>query len=204
MGMSAALLKRGDCVSNLEKVCEKFDRQIWRTIGARFNASRRLQRKQNASVFSISILSVYLMIEAVIPPSFIKNIDPVSINSVVILASVFILILSLLEARKSYELKAERLHNSAIALNKVYGMWQLDKANEVGARKCIEEYHVLISTCSENHEPIDDAVFRAAHRVDFNMCWLECKWIEIQNFIVTYWLYITLVLFPPLMVMLFL
>ncbi|MBU0859733.1 MAG: SLATT domain-containing protein [Alphaproteobacteria bacterium] len=174
-------------------------RKIKKGIGARFNTYRRLQRKQNASIFSISILSVYLIAEAVIPEGTLPPEAEKWRKAFVVLASIFILILSLLEARKSYELKAERLHNNAMELNALYDAFKIS-TNEDAKKKKIEDYHTLIASCPENHEPHDDALFRASHRKDYKIPYCQAKWIQATYFIQTYWLYATLVILPPFII----
>ena len=179
-------------MSDLEKVYKDFNSRLWVTKGARFNAYRRLTRKQNASIFSISILTLYVLILSTLPANEATKslIAPVSI-----LASVFILILSLLEARKSYEVKADRLHNNAIALNALYSQWELAK-NQSEKEKVINDYHSLIKSCPENHEPCDDLLFRSQHPHEFKLDKCEVIWIQAKNFIGTYWLYVVLVVSP--------
>lgn len=186
-------------MSVLDTEFTKFDKKIWRTIGARFNAYRRLQRKQSASIFSISILSVYLMAEAIIPEGTLPPEAEKWRKAFVVLASVFILILSLLEARKSYELKAERLHNNAMELNALYDSFKIS-SNEDDKKKKVEDYHKLITACPENHEPCDEALFRASHGHEFGIGCCKVRWIKTTNFIQTYWLYATLILLPLLAV----
>lgn len=177
-----------------EDVYKTFDRQIWITKGSRFNAYRRLERKQNASIFSISILSLYVLIFAVLPvgllPESINNLK----DTISVIASVFILVLSLLEARKSYEVKSERLHNNAIALNELYSRWKLSKETE--KKEIIKEYHDLIKHCPENHAPYDTEKFKTEYPQDFSLCKCECLCTRVKYFVLTYWLYIFLVLIP--------
>ena len=184
-------------MSVLDDELKAIGQKIWVTKGARFNAYRRLSNKQKASIFSISILSVYLMAEAFIPKETLPLEAEKWRNAFVVLASAFILILSLLEARKSYELKAERLHNNAMALNKLYDSFMLSSSEDEKKKK-VEEYHALIERCPENHSPCDDELFRSSQPKDFKMCYGKREWIKVKNFIQTYWLYATLVLFPPL------
>lgn len=186
-------------MSALDEEFKKFDKKIWRTIGARFNAYRRLQRRQNASIFSISILSVYLTAEAFIPEGTLPPEAEKWRKAFVVLSAVFILILSLLEARKSYELKAERLHKNAIELNQLYDTFKISSSEDEKKKK-IEDYHGLIVSCPENHEPCDDALFRASRGDDFGIGCCKAVCIKTANFIHTYWLYATLVLLPPLAV----
>ena len=95
------------------KNIEKLTCNIWITRGARFNAYRRLARKNYASIFTISILSFYNIGIALFPDVIeTKLVPPTSIA-----VSIFILIISLLEAGKGYAVKSERMHQNAVDLN---------------------------------------------------------------------------------------
>lgn len=178
------------------------EKNIWITKGARFNASRRLIRKHNASIMTISILSLYNIGIGIVPEHFLSQFISDDWQSpLAVLLSVFILILSLLEVSHSYELKSDRLHRNAVAISELSSL----EASE--ARK---KYDELIRECPENHSPVDDKKFRAEHPHEFN---LECEvkgykflgvtgwWYMLLSLADTYWLYCCL-LFSPIVLFL--
>lgn len=154
--------------SGIKKMSEleaKLDRDIWITKGSRFNASRRLLRKHHASIFTIAVLSFY-NISISLAPEFLGikgNVPELSI-----ILSVFILILSLLEANKGYNIQAERLHQNAIDLSHLYFKF-VNRKKEVSLDTFINEYNQLIKNCPENHEPIDNNLFKTEHPHDFGL-----------------------------------
>ena len=121
---------------------------------------------------------------------------PDLISALSALASVFVLILSLLEASKGYELKAERLHNSAMQLNGLYGEFLTNANNPEGIASLIKRYHAQLEACPENHEPCDDALFRAEHYKDFELNWLQAKGIMAYYFLRQRIFYIALLASP--------
>jgi len=186
----------------------RLDRQIWVTKGARFNAYRRFMRKHYASILTISILSFYNIGISVLPASIIENYlgaDCHAPSSV--LTSIFILVLSLLEAGKGYELKAERLHQNAMQLNELYTRCILSKnISEEELKGFAKEYHDLIKSCPENHSPQDDTKFRTEHPHEFALCFSVLCLDKIKKPVLywhiflyhlgTYWLYLVLLSLP--------
>ncbi|MDO8953684.1 MAG: SLATT domain-containing protein [Gammaproteobacteria bacterium] len=183
---------------NQHNVFERFDEQLWVTIGSRFNASRRLMIKHYASIFTVSILSLYILGINLLPlggtcPKLAPFISPISI-----LASVFVIILSLLEAGKGYEVKAERLHSNAMDLNALYSRWKinLNQSHAKEMNEIIIEYHEIIKSCPENHEPSDMVLFKSEHPEVFHFSKCKAYKIRFWNLIKIYMLYFILFLLP--------
>lgn len=210
-----------DNLSNDARYTEKLNRNIWITKGSRFEASRRLSLQSQLSITSISFLSIYA-----IAISIIQNIIDLtgqcrSLNNLytitAILLSVFILVLSLLEGLKNYQLRAERLDNNAKDLSKIsrkidiFLSFELEDNNLNEHKKFVEsinkDYNDLIDRCQENHDSDDYWLFKAKHLKyfpeDFKnvgcvpIGWLRSWWIQIWYIIQHYWLYIISIFLPP-------
>lgn len=194
---------------------DKLDTQVWRTKGARFNAYRRLIKKHHASVFTVSILSLYNIGLNLVPYSGLQGIVSISdLSTSSIFISVFILILSLLEFSKGYELKAERLHNNAMELSQFYSELQIVKAeNQKLTIDLTERYHTIIKSCPENHSPQDDNKFKTEHPHVFDLLMFSIPlgekrllkinkagfyWYIFKYNLDTYWLYCLLLTSPLL------
>lgn len=145
-----------------DEVKAKLDTKIWRTVGARFNAYRRYSAKQNFSNFTLAFLAVWNLALEVLPASFISAEHESLISPMSILVSVFLLVLSLLESSKGYELKAERLHNNAMELNEIYSDLQEVKTDE-GLSLVRKKYHAALRACTENHSSEDSLLFQTEH-----------------------------------------
>jgi len=162
-------------MSELAKLATSEKTRIWRTRGARFNAARRMRIKDILSTFSISVLAcwgitlpIIQKVYGVTPGSAIDE----HYTFVSIIASLFVLIIGLLEGAQAYAVKKERLEQSAKRLGEIFAEFELQLA-KAGAddgnlssaiAKVTEQYHRALSECAENHEPIDDALFLAQHR----------------------------------------
>lgn len=166
----------------------------WKTAGARFNAYRRLRNKLNASIFSISILSLYNISIAIF------DIVPLQYNSgTTVVLSVFIIIVSLLEFSKDYATKAERMHVNAMKINAFNNKLHLEKEL---SQKLLDEYENIKSSCSENHEPQDLNIFLVQKKEDFfkedNAIYFAIRKLcyILDNFIRTYFIYAVLLVSP--------
>lgn len=188
------------CNSDYSEYAEKIRKKLWKTKGSRFNASRRLNNKYNFSVFSISILSFFGICIPIIQ-KFIDSNQCSNVNELYtltsILFSIFILILSLLEGSKNYQIKADRLYNNAVdissILNKINFLidYELkrhsskDEKNKIIAKikQHEKEYDSLIKQCSENHDPDDYSLFKAENHDNFiDKTDKKCTWSKIIPF----------------------
>ena len=146
--------------------------KAWRTSGARYNAARRLKRRDGFATFSIAIFSAVGIALAVIQKvyGFEANsaIDRyVTVLSVVI--GLFVIVISLIEWGFSASVKAEALHRNAEQLNR----FQFEIAQHLAGQaepnvevvtRLRENFEAIKESCPFNHDPVDDALFRAQQR----------------------------------------
>lgn len=148
---------------------------IWRTMGARFNAVRRLRRRDRLSSLSIAGFAVVAIALTILQKVYAISSGTMldhHFTALAILISLFVLIISLLEGASAYNLKADRLHQNALdldALQKHLGQLLARAADgETLSSEALEEisqrYHQTIKQCPENHESIDDLLFQSQHR----------------------------------------
>ena len=188
--------------------------RLWKTRGSRFNAYRRLKRRQQVSIFSISVLSVYgisiPVIQAVLDTtSCPKTNDLYTVISLTL--SVFILVLSLLEGANNYAGKSEKMHTNAVKISSLYSELEVLMIRDQNPSSLIEKvvdiqrrYSEIIEECPENHEPEDYLEFQIQHRNDFRLSLLRCSWVKIRSFFVNYWLYsLFVIVIPPFIFILY-
>lgn len=146
--------------------------QAWKTMGARYNAARRLRRRDrlaNASIATFSAIAIALVI---IQKTYAFAAGSAADNFLTALSAclaVFILVISLMEWGSSNGVKAEWLHRNAEELNAFQGKLQLllcvptsaPDWNEVDRMR--EEYERLKASCPYNHDPVDLQRFAAQH-----------------------------------------
>lgn len=148
----------------------------WRTAGARYNAARRLRRRESFSTVSLALFST-----SSIAVTFIQRIyspqagTPLDNYLTTLLASlgVFLLTISLLEWGAAYGAKAEALHRNAEELT-AYQFKLKQVLAESIATGIVDsakidqlrvEYEGIKGRCGYNHDPRDDLLFRAARRL---------------------------------------
>lgn len=210
--------------SNFNEYAEKLSRRIWITKGSRFISSRTLASQSQLSITSISFLSIYAIAISVIQNIIDSTNQCINLNNlytiIAILLSVFILVLSLLEGTKNYQLRAERLYNNATELSKLYKeMEYLQYCNLEFDSLCKQlrvirdRYNELIDKCPENHDSDDYWLFKTENlkefRDDFQLGLIELSsirslWVRTIYMIKHYWLYIVSIVFPiPLFIWLY-
>lgn len=151
------------------KYQKSLDDAMWRTKGARFNAHRRLSKKQNLVVFVTSASSIHLISLSIFQISEIftlTNIQNSLISLSSIIVSIVILVYGLVEGGKNYGLLSEVHHRCGMAIDRVYK--KIAATNNMNDLVAIsEKYDDLIEKYSTNHEEIDDLYFLASHSKDF-------------------------------------
>ena len=153
---------------------DKFLRTLWITKGARFEAHRRLMARHTYSVFTIAILSIYVIGASLISLMYqdtLQASDIKFINLFTVLTSVFILVVSIYESGRDYVTRAElmlrcgqnitELH-SEVDYKKKQGLLELDNFQPY-----IDRYHNIMREYNENHENIDYKYFVTHHKKEF-------------------------------------
>lgn len=151
--------------------------KIWRTSGARYNASRRLKRKELFSTISLALFSAFGIIIAVVqriyssPIQAIPDLDNL-LTALSICMGLFILVFTLMEWGAANGVKAHILHKNAEELNALQGkighiVQKVEKDKNVdlswSEKDALRlEYEEIKGLCTENHTPTDDSFFLAA------------------------------------------
>lgn len=150
---------------------ELYDR-IWKTKSARFNAYHRLKKKKIMSSYTLSLLSVYVIILKLLEPfKIIQNAETLeTVNFLSICVSILLLVFVLIENSMEYNLKAEKFHNCSKSLARLFKDLEIIKESKSdyektnGIKKITEKYDNIIDLY-DNHDPIDFEL----HRVNNNL-----------------------------------
>jgi hypothetical protein len=161
----------------MASILEELATTVWRTSGTRYNAARRLKRRELVSIASLSFFSAFTIVIAFIQRVLVTAESPALDNYLSVLSmclGLFILVLTLIEWGAGCALKADVLHRNAEELNVLQRkIWYCIKINgEAGNNDssfaCVdgfrEDYEDIKAKCQYNHEPIDDSFFRAVNR----------------------------------------
>lgn len=107
--------------NSLDNYLDKYLHSLWITKGVSFITSKRLLKKSKISNWTISILSLFVIVIGLIPFIFeIEELKNKILFIVSIVLSIFILILNNSEASNNYENRAEKFSIRARKLNELY------------------------------------------------------------------------------------
>jgi hypothetical protein len=180
--------------------------KMWKTKSARFNAHRRLVRKNSLSTWATSILAVYIIIASLAPlayPGLAAGTTGKLIQVLSVAISIFLIIIILLENSKNYLGEADRMLRCALAISEVYNRFQALTPAEANTKRAefTDEYNKILEMHELNHNDIDFRKFELQNSRELRFG----NWKYIGAFgryavlwLVEYWLYIILVGLPPI------
>lgn len=180
--------------------------QLWVTKGARFNAGRRLQMKQKWSTYTITALALYAITANLLTVYGIAGAPGVNTQLAFgsSIMSILILIISLLEGSRRYNLHAHLFHDCARAISRCYRELRRlrtsagDGCNEDEVRRITEEYEEILNRC-ENHEDIDYLLMQVKKSDWFETSWRTRSWIRCRWYLQTLFLYQAAIVGPPVL-----
>lgn len=193
------------------KYIEKLRTDAWRTAGARYNAARRLKRRDLFATLSLSLFSASGVGLAVVQRIYsFESGSPADnyITALSVCLGVFLLVVSLIEWGAGNSVKADRLHQNAEELNsfqRKLGLFILGLNGKSPTSQQVEEYlqwYDEIKARSQfNHNPLDDRLFVAMHRLapEFKTssdkafyCWIEKCWLAFRSIYSSIWYFVAL------------
>lgn len=170
-------------------------RKVRGTAGARFNASKRLERHHRASQWAIAFLSVALIVLPLMQLVAITSAVPAGALSVVSIGlAVAVLALSLLLGMENFAVRALRMHQCGLELNAL----QRSLESFRGQSGTDDEYkrycgqYTRIMDKYDNHEDVDywrhQRMYRSEHpSVDWRIHprFLFAYWFQFVPYIVS-------------------
>lgn len=181
----------------------------WRTAGSRYNASRRLRRRETFSAVSLAFFSAMSVAVAFLQRIYATPASPLDsyLTALSACLGIFLLAISLMEWGAGNGAKAETLHRNAEELNEFQRRIKLRlaqvKAGQTFAwadvERLREDYEAVKSRCPYNHAPIDDELFLGQHanapellgadgkpRVSEERAW----WLSVCSYIASIWYFV--------------
>ena len=167
-------------------------------MGARYNAARRLKRRDWIATFSIAIFSAIGIALAVVQKVYVHKGTPELDNYITVFSAcigLFVLVISLIEWGISGSVKADTLYRNAELLNRhqrkiAQVLAAPGEPNDFVVTELREAYEAIKDSCLHNHEPVDDVLFRAQQRLSEEYCdkvgkpqmsWVAGKWAELMD-----------------------
>ncbi|MHB1058072.1 MAG: SLATT domain-containing protein [Rhodanobacter sp.] len=153
---------------------ERLQTDAWRTAGARYNASRRLRRRDFVSTVSMALFSAATVAVAYCQKVYAHSGSPLDdfLTTVTVCLGVFLLAVSLIEWGSANGAKAEALYQNAENLNAFHRQVRLrkemhqsgDAASWDEVLELTKDYEAAKRNVPHNHKPLDDLFFVATHR----------------------------------------
>lgn len=191
----------------MEKFLRTLQTDAWRTSGARYNAARRLRRRELFATVSLTFFSALSVAVAFIQRVYLTISGSPLDNYLTALSAclgVFLLAISLMEWGAANGVKADALHRNAEELNGfqrrlalvLAQLAALQPLSWVQVEALSVEYEKLKGQCIYNHSPLDELHFRATKRAapEFknadgkpSICGAEAGWIAAQWQIASVW-----------------
>lgn len=206
--MTKEHFEKGKGKTHLDKeFLEELKHKMWSTKGSRFNASQRIKSKERYSLLSISFLSAYLIIFGLLSVYDLYSLENLPQNllpfSITIL-SILLLVFSLFENSKNYSIRALQFHNCSLEIAQLYNELQIfksyrkensDTEKEEFSKSTQSKYQKILKNY-ENHLRIDNNKFKMGHPDYYHIEWYEWIAFPLMNFIMTYLIYLILMITP--------
>lgn len=191
----------------MKEFLEELRTRAWRTAGARYNAARRLRRRELFSTISLAMFSsvsiavAFLQrIYSTVPGTALDN----YLTALAACLGVFILAISLMEWGAANGAKAETLHRNAEDLT-AYHLKLAQRLAQLGDKVALswdsveelrKDYEIIKERCPHNHLPLDDLLFRADRRTAKEfvtsegkplISWWMKQWISFHWSVLSVW-----------------
>jgi formate dehydrogenase maturation protein FdhE len=121
--------------------------------------------------------------------------------------SILILVFGQIENAKDYNSKAKEFHNCGLELSSLYNELRIFKTLKENptiddklkfAQKISNDYQRILEK-HQNHESIDNDLFKSKTAKYHKLSWFEVQKIRMEYYIKTMFLYHALILIPPIM-----
>ena len=162
-------------MSSVQDFIAELRTAAWRTQSARYNAARRLKRRDWFGALSIggfSALGIGVTVFQKIYELTVGTSADKYLTALSICLGLFVIVISLIEWGMSGAVKAEVLYQNAEALSAFQRKLQQILAEVADGRvlkaeettQLREEYERIKESCPYNHEPVDDQTFLVQQR----------------------------------------
>lgn len=196
----------------------------WRIVkAARFNAAKRLERKQSASLLAFALAGTAGFVVPFFSLMFTDKLTPHTKNVLDFASYVsgaLSLSIGLVEQAKNHPATTARFHKCGLAVNSV--LRRLRNAplpDETLLNTLSAEYEQALVECDANHDEIDQAIAYAKDALDqarsqatsrplpaaeahLESLEKQLRWLKLRELVQIYWLYTVVWLGPALLALL--
>jgi len=189
--------------------------KIWSTKESQFNAHKRLLQKSKRSHLCQRILLLYFiaitffsLYNVLFDRLYPENVVVLSVISL----SLFLVVFSQFENKKSYPEKAREFYNYGVELASLYNVLLIFKS--LIENQTVESKHEFaekialsyqsVMELQQNHDPIDLDVFKSKTAQYHNLNWFDIQKIRFKYYRKTCLMYHVLIVLPPLLLLILL
>jgi len=199
-----------------KKYIDKLDNNLWETKGIRFTAHSRLMTKGRLSNITNGILSSYLIIFGLL--SVYNLVDENTIDSNIVAfgitsISILVLLFNQIEIAHDYRVRGLSFHTCALEISVLLRELKVFKESINGSPNKSElepafcervnrEYAQILAKY-ENHKTLDYNKFKLQDLKYFKVCSLQAIKYWLVYYLDIYWLYLSLIISPIIIVFFF-
>ena len=187
------------------RACDKYLRD-WKLVKrARFNAAKRLERRQSASTLAFALAGV---IGFLLPFYVLLFKDALTVHTKNVLdftayvTGALSLLIGLIEQAKDYPAKAHRFHQCGRRVNALVRRLAFAAPHDYDLYPLIEQYERALEECGENHDDIDYDIALAQQQLeeayDKEDATRKLQRLKLVESATIYWLYLVTWLMPAL------
>jgi hypothetical protein len=191
-------------MTNAQNFLRELSLNAWATSASRFNAARRLKRRDFFATLSIALFSAIGIALAVLQKTYSFKADSPGDRYLTLLGiciGLFTGVISLIEWGAGNSLRADALHRNADELNGLHRKVSQSIAfaqdgQQLTAEKIDTlrtEYEAIKGKCVHNHEPIDHQYFLAQQRLAVEFLTTASKpkigWLHSLGIEFKFWIY---------------
>lgn len=164
---------------------------LWKTKSSRFNASDRLKRRQWWKNAALAIISAYMVGLSIAPKYLGADISMGSfdyLGFIPVLASVLLLVMSVMSAFDEDGVRSRYLHDNAKLLSDLYHDFKTEAVDHAAGLSVRPDpvayqaqYKAIMATCPYNHDPIDfERTNLDIRREESSVPFLTIAWFELR------------------------
>lgn len=168
---------------------------------ARFNAHSRLEQKHKVSIFTLSLISLFVVAISLYALTY-NMILPLGVKSAItfasIISSIFIIIVGLLESQNNYQVRAMQLHKCAMEITDLHQKLQIDSSlNRDELQDYANKYQSALQACPYNHDDIDYLMAKISGRRASDIGWDLTLQVYVTYYLDVYGLSAIILSIPP-------
>jgi hypothetical protein len=159
----------GQSLEQLQVAYTSLMNEMKRTKGARFNAAKRLGQNDKRKTKNTAYATVAVIVLTLLPIMFeISRVIESAVNLATIGFSIFILVVTLLQAGDADQVKAEQFQRCALEINSLRRrLRSIDNISPQIVREFSAEYDDILKVYNINHDDIDFQTYKRDHPDEF-------------------------------------